>query len=157
MDEIAPNPDIFKRVNDANLKEVQDFNKTLSVAFTRKHYRSANVSDLSSDQKEIVRLEGSPDWERKFKNTLGEKVTEWLYWKKDYQIQFNEGVLVYAGPIDDQSKMVLRYGVPSRIQTAILSSGRQRVIFWYEKQWKIMVFNENKLVIYQYYEVPPQD
>ena len=135
---------VFERMPNANDKQLQDFKRGSSVTFRQGN--GIGFSSKSKDQKDIISLEGPPDYTRKFQVTRGETIEEWLYESKNYQLQFKQGVLVYCAPIDDQSKKVLEYGQPTKVLSEIKSGGKQKNMFWYKGQWKMIVFNDGKMV-----------
>jgi hypothetical protein len=140
---VAPES-VFERMSKANNKQLQDFKRSSSVTFHKGN--GFGFASKSSDQKDIVGLEGPPDYVRKFQVTRGETIEEWLYESKNYQLQFKQGVLEYCSPIDDQSKKVLEYGQPTKVISEIKSGGKQKNMFWYKGIWKMIVFNDGKLV-----------
>lgn len=138
---------VFDRIRFANDLQIQDYRKGDSVTYN--HFYSGITYSLSEDERQIATLEGAPDYVRHFKTALNKRVDEWLYEKKDYQIQFKDGELVYFAPIDEQAKLVLENGQPTQVFTRIQAGGQQNEFFWYKWRNKMVVFVNGKLITEQ--------
>jgi hypothetical protein len=112
-----------------------------------------NLPRLSEDQKQFVQLLGLPEFCRSFVTIRGNRITEWVYLTQDYLIQFNYGVLVYVGPVDDLEKTLINLGAPDEHYTVNLTTGRQEIFFYKtrlliddELNGEIKVFQNDKLI-----------
>lgn len=134
---------LIEKISKANMKQKQDYSRTRSVVFNR---NASFLGRLSKDQKEIISLEGLPDYNRTFRTLLhGKLVKEWIYLDKNYLMQFVDGKLVYVGPIDDKERIIIHYGQPTFIRTRELMNGRLE-IFFYKARGLMFVFSNDKLV-----------
>ena len=138
---------VFDRIRFASDLQIQDYRKGDSVSYS--HFYSGISYSLSEDEKQIATLEGAPDYVRHFKTALDKRVDEWLYEKKDYQIQFKEGELVYFAPLNEQARLVLENGQPTKVYTRQQAGGQQNEFFWYKPRNKMMVFANGRLIIEQ--------
>ena len=140
---------VVDRIRVANELQIQDYEKGKSVAYSQVHGNLGLFTSLSQDQRDIVILEGSPNYIRQFRNVRGNQIAEWLYEEKNYQIQFKDGKVVYCAPISQQAKMILDYGQPTNIFVQQMAGGQQHEFFWYRNPDKMIVFSKGKLIIAQ--------
>jgi hypothetical protein len=148
VEEPKPNS-VFDRLHEANDRQTQYFKKGSSVTYTKVHGNDGVPLSLSPDERDILVLEGHPDYVRHFRIARGNQVDEWLYEQKDYQIQFKDGVLVYCSNIDQQAKAVLDYGQPTQVFVKQMAGGQQNELFWYKNENKMRAFSNGKLIVSQ--------
>ena len=100
---------------------------------------------LSEDQKAILREWGQPDYLRgPYRSTRGDSVVEWVYHKLNHLFQFVDGVMVYEGPLTDQERVVLTYGLPRETLSSTIAPNIKRETWFYNSPWqpnKEMVFS----------------
>ncbi len=141
---------VFDRLAYANKRELQDFDHGQSVKLRKNSSDKVSSSIAHSpDMFDLAVLEGPPDYYRSFQNKRGQRVDEWIYEEKDQMFQFKKGVLCFNGPVDDQSKWVLEHGQPDKVIVSELSGGGQKLMFWYRSKWKMVTFNDGRLVVLQ--------
>ena len=137
---------VFDKIPEATEWQKQDYKKSRKITFNEYNGSMMTLKSLSKDQQEIISLEGFPDYHRQFKNFKNQKIDEWLYESKDYQIQFKEGELVYFGPIDDKAKIGLLYGQPNKILQREFMGDNYRETFWYKKDFRVISFSNGKKI-----------
>ncbi len=140
---------VFDRIPFANQWQHQDYKKSKSVTYKKVQGRMSLTKSLSQDEKDILVLQGAPEYLRSFHNLEGNKIDEWVYKTKNIQLQFQDGTLAYCGEMADQAKLVIVYGQPVKILSNLMMGGNQKSNFWYEKDWKMITFNDGKMVINQ--------
>lgn len=140
---------VFDRMHYANQWQQQDYRKGKSITYHRIHGNMPLLASLSQDQKDIQVLQGAPEYTRSFSDFEGNKIDEWVYKTKNIQLQFQNGTLAYCGEVSDQAKLVIVYGQPTKIFSNLLMGGNQKSDFWYRNPFKIITFNDGKLVVNQ--------
>jgi len=136
------------RVAQANQKQAQDYHRNRNVGYTSalgNFGAAAGIVAVADDQKRIVQLLGTPEYQRSFPNFTGKSVLEWIYLDQDYLVQFIYGKLVYLGPVDDKEKTVIELGPPSDIYWFEFDAGRNE-IFMYKPRWEVYTFHNDKKV-----------
>ncbi|MCX7626621.1 MAG: hypothetical protein N2Z21_10505 [Candidatus Sumerlaeaceae bacterium] len=100
---------------------------------------------LTEDQKAILRSWGQPDYLRgPYRSTRGDSVVEWVYHRLNHLFQFVDGVMVYEGPLTDQERTVLTYGLPREVLSSTVAPNIRRETWFYNSPWhpnKEMVFS----------------
>jgi hypothetical protein len=100
---------------------------------------------LTEDQKAVLREWGQPDYLRSpYRSTRGDSVVEWVYLRLNHLFQFVDGVMVYEGPLTDQERTVLTYGLPREILSSTVAPNIRRETWFYNSPWhpnKEMVFS----------------
>ncbi|MCX7918295.1 MAG: hypothetical protein N3A72_01550 [bacterium] len=136
------------RVIQANEKQAQDYYRSKKTSYTGEantHGLPASMVVLTTDQKKLVQLLGFPEYQRQFPNRYGKSVTEWIYLKQDYLVQFINGNIVYLGPVDDKEKTLIALGSPDEIETLDFA-GIRKEIFRYKSRFDLRVFHNDMLV-----------
>jgi hypothetical protein len=101
---------------------------------------------LTEDQKAILREWGQPDYLRgPYRSTRGDTVVEWAYHRLNHLFQFVDGVMVYEGPLTDQERTVLTYGLPREILSNTLSPNIRRETWFYTSPC-----NPNKEMVFSF-------
>jgi hypothetical protein len=68
---------------------------------------------LSQEQEKILREWGEPDYIRgPYKSTRNDFIIEWAYHQGNHLFQFADSRMVYEGPLTDQERTAIVYGVP---------------------------------------------
>lgn len=100
---------------------------------------------LTEDQKAVLRAWGQPDYLRgPYRSTRGDSVVEWVYHRLNHLFQFVDGVMVYEGPLTDQERTVLTYGLPREVLSSTVAPNIRRETWFYNSPWhpnKEMVFS----------------
>ncbi|MGB9691102.1 MAG: hypothetical protein ACPL7D_02930, partial [Candidatus Sumerlaeaceae bacterium] len=100
---------------------------------------------LSEDQKAILRAWGQPDYLRgPYRSSRGDTVIEWAYHRLNHLFQFVDGTMVFEGPLTDQERTVLTYGLPREILSSTVAPNIRRETWFYNSSWhpnKEMVFS----------------
>lgn len=103
--------------------------------------RQAN-NILSDMQKDVLGEWGQPDYLRgPYRSTRGDQVNEWAYVQANHIFQFVGCVMVYEGPLTDQDRTLITYGVPSE-RTVTQSEPGIRHEFWIYRPWYATSLNE---------------
>ncbi|AXA35864.1 MAG: hypothetical protein N2644_05815 [Candidatus Sumerlaea chitinivorans] len=107
---------------------------------------------LSEEQKAILREWGQPDYLRgPYKSTRGELVVEWVYHRLNHLFQFVDRTMVYEGPLTDQERTILVYGLPSEVIATTIAPNIRRETWLYRSPFKsakemVFSFANGKLV-----------
>ncbi len=68
---------------------------------------------LSEQQSKILREWGEPDYIRgPYKSTRNDFIIDWAYHQSNRIFQFADAVMVYEGPLTDQDRTAITYGIP---------------------------------------------
>ncbi len=68
---------------------------------------------LSEQQNKILREWGEPDYIRgPYKSTRNDFIIDWAYHQSNRIFQFADAVMVYEGPLTDQDRTAITYGIP---------------------------------------------
>ena len=104
-------PETFKRVE---RKPQRDFLNHIS----RTAYRPPSrwMSPEGEAQVMLVEAWGRPDYVRRLRSLIGERVVEWLYLEEAAVFQFVGRELVFEGPITDTEQVLLIRGRPDRAE-----------------------------------------
>jgi len=106
---------------------------------------------LSPEQREVYEARGHPEYVRKpFQSDRGEKVTEWLYLRQNYLVQWVEGRKVFEGQATDTERTLAERGYPAYAWRDVDEQGLNRQTWVYHDEIKpereVLSFSNGKLV-----------
>ncbi len=87
---------------------------------------------LSEQQRKILREWGEPDYIRgPYKSTRNDFIIEWAYHQANRQFQFADAKMVFEGPLTDQERTAITYGVPQETIISYLEPNIKRETWIY--------------------------
>lgn len=87
---------------------------------------------LSEHQLQILREWGEPDYIRgPYKSTRNDFIIEWAYHQSNRLFQFADAQMVYEGPLTDQERTAITYGVPQDVMVTYLEPNIRRETWIY--------------------------
>jgi hypothetical protein len=112
---------------------------------------------LSEQQRKILREWGEPDYIRgPYKSTRNDFIIEWAYVQSNHLFQFADARMVYEGPLTDQERTAITYGIPREVMVDILEPNIRRETWVYRPYFipgtdheRIFSFSNGKLVYHQ--------
>ncbi|MGI8908441.1 MAG: hypothetical protein ACR2IE_18355 [Candidatus Sumerlaeaceae bacterium] len=112
---------------------------------------------LSEQQRKILREWGEPDYIRgPYKSTRNDFIIEWAYTQSNRFFQFADAKMVYEGPLTDQERTGITYGVPRDVMVDILEPNIRRETWIYRPYFvfgtgreRVFSFANGKLVYQQ--------
>ncbi len=117
----------------------------------------AQCLPLSEQQRKILRTWGEPDYIRgPYKSTRNDFIIEWAYHQANRFFQFADAQMVYEGPLTDQERTSITYGVPREVMVDQLEPNIRRETWIYRPYFmmgagyeRIFSFANGKLVYKQ--------
>ena len=109
---------------------------------------------LSEEQRALIGKNGQPDYRRRpFGSREGERVEEWVYFKKNRLVQFVGGHVVYEGEVTDMERTMITLGYPSYCQIGQAEPGVETWTFVYKRPFnlerEVFTFANGKLTFRQ--------
>lgn len=112
---------------------------------------------LSQQQIKILREWGEPDYIRgPYKSTRNDFIIEWAYHQANRLFQFADAKMVYEGPLTDQERIAITYGVPQDTMINYLEPNIKRETWIYRSYFisglgreRIFSFSNGELVFRQ--------
>lgn len=109
---------------------------------------------LSEEQKQVIGLLGQPDYIRRpFYSRTNERVHEWVWWEQGQVVQFVNRQMVFAGPLRDREKVLIRRGYPMYYTHQDIMAGIRETLIYsndYEQRRHVYNFQNGKLIEYTY-------
>jgi hypothetical protein len=115
------------------------------------------VRPLSEQQRKILREWGEPDYIRgPYKSTRNDFIIEWAYTQSNRLFQFADAKMVYEGPLTDQERTAITYGIPREVMVDILEPNIRRETWVYRPYFivgpgheRVYSFANGKLIYQQ--------
>lgn len=112
---------------------------------------------LSEQQQKILREWGEPDYIRgPYKSTRNDFIIEWAYHQANRLFQFADTKMVYEGPLTDQERTAITYGVPQETMIDYLEPNIKRETWIYRPVFmsgigreRLFSFSNGQLVYHQ--------
>lgn len=112
---------------------------------------------LSEQQHKILREWGEPDYIRgPYKSTRNDFIIEWAYHQSNRLFQFADAVMVYEGPLTDQERTAIIYGIPQETLISYLEPNIKRETWIYRPIFlsgigreRLFSFSNGELVYHQ--------
>ncbi len=112
---------------------------------------------LSEQQNKILREWGEPDYIRgPYKSTRNDFIIEWAYHQSNRLFQFADSQMVYEGPLTDQERTAITYGIPQEAIVNYLEPNIKRETWIYRPYFmsgigreRIFSFSNGELVHHQ--------
>lgn len=87
---------------------------------------------LSEQQHKILREWGEPDYIRgPYKSTRNDFIIEWAFHQSNRLFQFADAKMVYEGPLTDQERTAITYGIPQETLISYLEPNIKRETWIY--------------------------